>query len=66
MKIVCSAKEGNRQVMTVFIDDEPWREIHSTIFGRIPLCQTVLSNPSSNSSFLYWSIDWQSNMLTNG
>lgn len=37
MKISCLPKEGSRLLMTVFIEEEPWRDIHTKIFGRQPL-----------------------------
>lgn len=36
MKVGCYPKEGKRGVLTIFIDGQPWREIHTTIFGRRP------------------------------
>lgn len=36
MKIECRPKEGRREILTLWIDEEPWREIHTTIFGRRP------------------------------
>jgi regulatory protein len=41
MKITCVPKEGRRGVLTLFIDDEPWRDIHRTIFGRAPKFKTL-------------------------
>lgn len=34
--IRCSPKEGRRQIYTIIIDDEPWMDIHTKIFGRNP------------------------------
>lgn len=36
MKISYQDKHGFRGVLILCIDDEPWREIHTTIFGRKP------------------------------
>lgn len=36
MKIDCMPKEGRRGVFVICIDEDPWREIHASIFGRKP------------------------------
>lgn len=44
MKITCLPKEGRRLVMTVYVDDEPWVDVHTKIFGRsinLPSCDSV-------------------------
>ncbi len=45
MKISCVKKEGKQNVITIYIDEEPWREIHIRIFGgqpRLPVdCASV-------------------------
>lgn len=37
MKIVCIPKEGSRLIKTIYVDGEPWRDIHYKIFGRSPV-----------------------------
>lgn len=29
-------KEGRREILSLLLDEEPWREIHTSIFGRQP------------------------------
>lgn len=44
MKIVALPKEGRRFVWTIFIDDEPWVDTHTKIFGNspnFPICETL-------------------------
>lgn len=45
MKIFCKKKEGRAGTLTIYVDQEIWRDIHSTIFGRTPTfpanCQTM-------------------------
>lgn len=44
MRITCLPKEGRRLVMTIYVDDEPWVDIHTKIFGRsisLPACNTM-------------------------
>lgn len=36
MKIECRQKPGRKEFLTIFCDDEPWRDIHTSIFGRQP------------------------------
>lgn len=36
MKIECLPKDGRRGVFVIYIDDDLWREIHASIFGRKP------------------------------
>lgn len=36
MKIEYRPKEGHREVFLIFLDQEPWREVHLAIFGRRP------------------------------
>jgi len=37
VKIICVPKEGSRFVKTVYIDGEPFRDIHCKIFGKSPV-----------------------------
>jgi regulatory protein len=44
VKFSCRSKEGCRFVITIFVDDEPWMDIHTKIFGRnfsLPLFNTL-------------------------
>lgn len=36
MEIKCIPKEGRRGVFVIEVDGDPWREIHSAIFGKSP------------------------------
>lgn len=36
MKFSYSPKTGYRNILILFIDEDPWKEIHTTIFGRKP------------------------------
>lgn len=36
VKIICRPKDGKRDVLEMFVDDEPWRELHVAIFGSRP------------------------------
>lgn len=43
MKIECKPKEGRFGVLSISIDEEPWRDIHQVIYGRqprFPKCET--------------------------
>lgn len=48
MKILCSPKEGKKEVLTLFVEGEEWRDIHTSIFGRCP------SFPSECASWEEW------------
>ncbi len=44
MKISCLPKKGDRFIWTVYLDDEPWIDFHTKIFGTAPLlpsCETL-------------------------
>jgi regulatory protein len=44
LKMECIAKEGQKDTFTLFVDMQPWRDIHTTIFGRkprFPKCATL-------------------------
>lgn len=44
MKINSLPKEGRRFVMTIYVDDEPWIDFHTKIFGSnmtLPTCETL-------------------------
>lgn len=36
MKIECVPKDNDPAILVIHIDEEPWHEIHTTIFGRKP------------------------------
>lgn len=36
MRIECVPSDGRPSVMTIVYDGEPWREVHTSIFGRRP------------------------------
>lgn len=36
MKIEVKPHQSRKELFTIYIEDEPWREIHSTIFGKHP------------------------------
>lgn len=43
MKVTCQPKEGRRFVITICVDDEPWKDVNTKIFGRdfsLPACET--------------------------
>lgn len=43
MKIDVMPKEGRKEIRTIFVDGEPWRDIHTSIFGKnfsFPPCAT--------------------------
>lgn len=45
MKITCTKKEGRAGVLTIIVDEDEWRDIHTTIFGKQPafpkICTTI-------------------------
>lgn len=44
MKIICLPKESRRFVMTIYVEGQPWKEIHSKIFGKnftLPICANL-------------------------
>lgn len=44
MKITCLPKEGRRFVLTIYIDEAPWIDVHTKIFGHnisLPVCETL-------------------------
>lgn len=43
MKIECVPSEGRKAFITIFCDEDPWREVHTAIFGKkftLPQCQS--------------------------
>lgn len=51
MKINCIPKESSRLVLTIYIDDEPWGNIHTKIFGRNPTFPASDSLDDFNEKF---------------
>jgi len=43
MKISIAPKEGAYKTLTLSIDDEPWRDIHISVFGRRPKFENITS-----------------------
>lgn len=46
MKLEWEAKEGRRGVLTLYIDGEAWKEIHTSVFGRQPTLNTEYASQS--------------------
>ncbi len=46
MKISCSPKSEQPSVLTIYCDGSPWRDIHTTVFGRRPIlpqgCESLI------------------------
>lgn len=46
MKISCSPNPELKSVMTIFCDGSPWRDVHTTVFGRRPVlpqgCESLI------------------------
>ena len=36
MKIHCLLRQGRRDVITIYLNDEPWKDVHAAIFGKAP------------------------------
>ena len=52
MRIFCEPHRDLRSVLTIFLDNEPWRNIHTTIFGRRPLLpESCLSEQEFRAQF---------------
>lgn len=53
MKVVCQPKVGKRDRLDILVDDSPWREVHTSIFGFRPeLPPTVESEELLDATFL--------------
>lgn len=46
MKITCLPKDEQRNVLTICVDDEPWRDVHLFIFGKKPKLPKEAANLS--------------------
>ncbi|WP_068467144.1 regulatory protein RecX [Candidatus Protochlamydia phocaeensis] len=51
MKIECKPKAERKEILTVFLDGEPWRDVHIAIFGRFPAFPTCLSIQEWTAAF---------------
>jgi regulatory protein len=55
MKITCEINPTRKSILTISIDGEPWRDVHTSIFGKCPQlpqnCQTYEEFISQFSAF---------------
>ena len=51
VKIEIKAQPGRRDILTIYIDDEEWRKIHSSIFGRSPQFPPMSSMDECEAAF---------------
>ncbi len=47
-------KEGRKELRTIFLDGEAWRDIHTSIFGRDPSCPSCATRAEWKEVFEKW------------